>query len=69
MYKPLQLNRYLKWIHQFGWSLRKGKVDWILLDDNDHFVCTIKIRHPGPQEVSAHSVRKTEHKLKEQGLL
>jgi len=69
MYRPIKLNHYLKWISQFGWSLRKGKIDWLLLDQNGHFVCTIKIQHPGPKEVVAHSVKKTEQKLKERNLV
>jgi hypothetical protein len=69
MYKPLKLVRYLRWIKSFGWSLDKGKIDWLLLDENGHFLCTIKVSHPGPAEVVADSVRKTEKRLKERGLL
>lgn len=69
MYKPLKLDQYKRWIGRFGWTLAKGKIDWLLLDESGYFVCTIKIQHPGPQEVVAHSVRKTEQKLKERGLI
>lgn len=69
MYKPLKLSQYLKWIRRYGWSLSKGKIDWILQDEHDKLVCTIIIQHPGPKEVIAHSVRKTWQKLKERGLI
>ena len=69
MYKPIKLYRYIAWIRTFGWSVRRGKIDWLLLDENGNFVCTIKVQHPGPEEVVAHSVRKTERWLKERGLL
>ena len=69
MYKPIKLRDYLKWIKKFGWSLHKGSIDWNLFDQNGNRVCTIKIQHPGPKEVVAPSVQKTEQKLKERGLL
>jgi hypothetical protein len=69
MYRPLKLSYYLKWISKFGWSLRKVKIDWLLLDDDGHFVCTIKIQHPGPREVVAHSVKKTEAMVRERDLI
>lgn len=69
VYKPKKLKSYQQWIGQFGWSLRKGKIDWLLLDNKGHFVCTIKVSHPGTNEVVAHSVRKTEQKLKDRGLI
>jgi hypothetical protein len=64
MYKPLKLRDYLRWISQFGWSLRKGSVDWNLVDQNGNFVCAIIIQHPGPKEVVARSVQRTEKELK-----
>jgi len=69
MYKPIKLRDYLRWIRQYGWSMRKDKVDWSLLDRNGNRVCTIKILHPGPKEISAGSVQKTEKELKTRGLL
>ena len=69
MYKPLKLSKYLQWIGRYGWKLEKGKIDWLLLDKNDNFICTIKIQHPGPKEVVASSVRKTEQRLKDRELV
>ncbi len=69
MFKPLKLYKYQKWIRQYGWSLRKGAIDWNLLDHNGNFVCYIKVQHPGPKEVVATSVHRTELHLKERGLL
>jgi hypothetical protein len=69
MYKPLKVYKYLQWISRYGWRLKKGKIDWLLLDNSGKFMGTIKIQHPGSREVVAASVRKTEQLLKEKGLL
>jgi hypothetical protein len=69
MYKPLKLKQYLKWIGQVNWSLTKGKIDWLLLDENGNFICTIKIQHPETKDVVAHSVKKTEERMRERGLI
>ncbi len=69
MYKPLKLRDYQRWIRQYGWSLRKGSIDWNLFDQNGNFVCYIKIQHPGPKEVVADSVKRTEKELKARNLI
>lgn len=68
-YRPMKLKDYLRWIRRYGWSLRKGKIDWILFDAAGTQVCSIIIQHPGPKEVVAHSVQKTERELKRRGLI
>ncbi len=69
MYKPIKLRDYQKWIKQYDWSLHKAKIDWNLYDQKNKFVCYIKVRHPGPKEVVADSVKRTERALKSKGLL
>jgi hypothetical protein len=69
MSKPLKLHKYQKWIRQYGWSLYKGGIDWNLFDQNGNYVCSIKIQHPGPKEVIAPCVNRTEKELKRRGLL
>lgn len=69
MYKPMKLKHYLSMIHQFGWRLEKGAIDWVLRDEEDNYLCTIKISHPGPREVVASSVKKTLKLLAERGYI
>lgn len=69
MYKPMKLKQYLAMISQFGWYLEKGKIDWILRDEKHHFLCTIKIAHPGQKEVVASSVKKTINLVAERGFI
>lgn len=65
----MKLRKYLKWIRQYRWTLDKGGIDWLLLDERGIFLCSIIIQHPGPKEVLASSVQKTERLLKERGLI
>lgn len=67
MAKPLEEKKYLAYLKLVGWSLKKGGVDYNLLDDQGHFLCAIKIIHAKgkKREVSAVSIRKTEHEFKE----
>lgn len=69
MAKPLEERRYLALLKLVGWSLKKSGFDYNLLDDKGHFLCTIKVIHAKgkKREVSALSIRKTEHEFKERG--
>lgn len=69
VYKPLPVSKYEQYLKLLGWSLEKGKIDWNLYDENNNFICTIKIAH-GKQtkkEVIALSVKKTEDAVKKKG--
>lgn len=61
-YKPIDEKTYRQYLKIVGWSLIKGGIDYKLLDENDAFMCAIKIAHgkKSKQEVVAHSVHKTE---------
>ena len=63
----MKLSDYLAWIRQYDWTLKKGHKDWNLLDEKGNFKCSIIVSHPGPKEVVAISVKKTERKLRERG--
>ena len=71
VYKPLDRKIFLRYIKLAGWSLEKGGIDWNLYDENDVFLCSIKIAHGKntKEEVVANSVNKTEKIFKEKGLL
>jgi hypothetical protein len=63
-FKPMKLRDYERWIARHGWTLKKGSIDWSLLDQSGKMaVRQIKVTHPG-REVDAHSVKKTEKALK-----
>lgn len=69
-YKPLPVKNYRKYIKTVKWSLEKGKIDWNLYDENNIFICSIKIAH-GKQikeEIVADSVKKTKKAFEERGL-
>jgi hypothetical protein len=71
MAKPLEERKYLAYLRLVGWSLEKSGFDYNLCNEKGNFVCTIKIMH-GKQkkrEISAASIRKTEIKFEERGLL
>lgn len=70
VFKPLDEKTYLKYLKIAGWNLRKGSIDYKLYDENDHFVCAIKISHGKntKEEVVAMSVQKTAREFKERGL-
>lgn len=69
-YKPLDRKIFLRYIKWVGWSLKKGSIDWNLYDENDVFLCSVKIAHGknSKEEVVAYSVQKTERIFKEKGL-
>lgn len=54
----------------YGGSLEKGGIDWNLYDENEVFLCSIKISHGKntKEEVVANSVDKTKKIFKEKGL-
>lgn len=70
VYKPLDVKTYLKYLRLVGWGLKKGSVDWNLLDGNRNFLCSIKIAHGSctKEEVIARSVHRTEQEFKKRGL-
>jgi len=39
-FKPMKKRDYLKWIGKYGWTLKKGSVDWKLVDSQG------KVRKP-----------------------
>jgi hypothetical protein len=70
VYKPLDETTYLQYLKMAGWSLKKGSIDHKLYDENDTFVCAIKISHgkKTKQEVVARSIQKTEREFKARNL-
>ena len=70
MAKPLEERKYLAFLKLAGLSLVKSGGDYNLLDENGRVLCAIKIIHAKgkKREVSASSIRKTEHEFKERGL-
>lgn len=71
VYKPLDRKTFLRYMKLVGWSLEKGGIDWNLYDENNFFLCSIKISHGKntKEEVVANSVDKTKKIFKERGLL
>ena len=69
-YKPMPPKIYENYVKSVGWKLEKGKIDWNLYDDNNNYICTIKISHGNrtKSEVIAPSVKKTEQEFKKRGL-
>ena len=69
MAKPLEERKYHAYLKLVGWSLKKGGVDYNLLDEKGGYLASIKIIHAKnkEREVSASSVRKTENEFKERG--
>lgn len=69
-YKPMSVKSYIQYIKSAGWKLVKGKIDWNLYNENDIFICTIKIAHgkKTKEEVIADSVNKTKKAFIERGL-
>lgn len=69
-FKPMDEKSYRQHLKMVGWKLVKGSIDYKLYDDNDTFLCAIKIAHgkKSKQEVIAHSVLKTEREFKKRGL-
>ncbi len=71
VYKPLEIKVFLQYLKNVGWSLKKGGIDWNLYDENNAFLCAIKIAHGKntKEEVVAYSVHKVERIFKEKGLV
>lgn len=69
VFKPLEEKIYRKYIKAVGWKLVRGSIDYKLFDENDTFLCAIKISHgkKTKQEVIAPSVQKTEQEFKLRG--
>lgn len=69
-YKPMPFKKYLQCLKKAKWALEKGKIDWNLYNENNIFICSIKIAHGKrtKEEVIAASVKKTEKAFKERGL-
>ena len=66
MAKPLDERTYLAFLKLVGWRLEKGGIDYKLVDEEGTFLCAIKIIHAKgkKREISAVSIRKTEHEFK-----
>lgn len=69
VFKPLDKKVFLQYLRLVGWSLNKGSIDWNLHDENDVFVCSVKIAHGKrtKEEIVAYSVHKVEKIFKEKG--
>lgn len=69
MAKPLEERRYLKYLKEVGWSCRKGSIDYNLFDENEKYLCAIKVIHSKgkKREISPSSIRKTAQEFKERG--
>jgi hypothetical protein len=70
MAKPIPEHQYLKYIRLLDWDLRKGGIDYNLYDENNHFLCSIKIAHGKgkKREVVPGCIRKTQKICEERGL-
>jgi hypothetical protein len=71
MAKPIDEKKYRAFLKLVGWNLKKSGFDYNLCDGDGKYLCTIKIIHSKSKkrEVSASSVRKTEHEFKDRGWL
>lgn len=71
MPKPLEEKKYIAYLKIIGWKLKKGGFDYNLYDENDNYLCTIKISHAKgkKREVAASSIRKTKKEFIERGWL
>ena len=67
VYKPLDRKKFLQYIKSVGWTLEKGEIDWNLYDENNVFLCSIKIAHGknAKEEIVANSVDKVRKIFKE----
>ena len=65
-FKPMDESVYLKYLRMVGWRIEKGSIDYKLFNEEDEFLCAIKIAHGknSKQEVVAFSVQKTEREFK-----
>lgn len=69
-FKPITVKKYQQLIKLVKWTLKKGKIDWILRDNNGVLICSIKIAYGKntKEEIVADSVRKTKKAFEERGL-
>ena len=65
-YKPMSKKAYDAMLAKFGWRYRKGGIDYDLLDENGHRVCTINFVK-GKAEIAAPYVKKTRDHLIQRG--
>ncbi len=66
-YKPVPLRIYLRYIKTVGWTLEKGSVDYNLYNENNGFICAIKVAHgrnSTSNEVVAQSIKRQKENLK-----
>ena len=70
VYKPLEKRIFLHYLKLVDWSLEKGGIDWNLYDENNVFLCAVKIAHGKntKEEVVAYSVNKVKKIFNERGL-
>ncbi len=62
-YKPLDKKHFLRFIKELGWSLEKGGIDWNLYDENNEFLCSIKIAHGKKTKEDVNSVEGSSRSL------
>lgn len=69
-YKPLDRKLFFRYVREIGWSIEKGGIDWNLYDENNQFLCSIKIAHGKntKEEIVASSVDKVKKICKERDL-
>lgn len=62
MTKPIEERKYNAYLKLVGWRLKKGSIDYNLLDEQGHYLCSIKVIHAKgkKREISSSSIRKTE---------
>jgi hypothetical protein len=66
-FKPMKRRDFEDHLKKAGWSLKKGGIDWSLYDENDKFVCTVKITHPGGEVIPMH-IKKVQDAFARRGL-
>lgn len=67
VFKPMPTKKFKKWIQGFGWHIEKGGTDWHIYDENENYVCTVVLQHPGEDVVKATSVKNFQKHLRERG--
>jgi hypothetical protein len=69
MAKPLEERKFIAYLKNVGWSLKKGGIDYNLCDEFENYLCAIKVLHAKgkKREIAASSIRKTENEFKERG--
>lgn len=65
-FKPMPLRIFLKYIDLANWRIEKGSIDHNLFDDQNCYICSIKITHgknTKSNEITAHSIKKVENEF------